>query len=162
MVLGEHEEMSGEAASRLQSKLPGRQRELLEAVSALGKPIVLVLINGRPLDISWAAEVACPRSSRLGTPAAEGGNAIADLLYGDATPGGKLPVTWPAVRQFPSTTRTTSRSSRRAQGLHLSLLGYSYIAALPVWLRSELHDVRLLESACEQVERRWARVSRCL
>src|SRR6185369_10431750 len=54
MVLGQHEEMSGEGASQSTIELPGRQRELLEAVSALGKPTVLVLINGRPLDISWA------------------------------------------------------------------------------------------------------------
>jgi beta-glucosidase len=92
MVLGEHEEMSGEAASRSSIELPGRQRELLEAMSALGKPVVLVLINGRPLDISWAR---VPAILEAWHPGAEGGNAIADLLYGDATPGGKLPVTWP-------------------------------------------------------------------
>lgn len=94
MVLGEHEEMSGEAASQSTIELPGRQRELLEAVSALGKPLVLVLINGRPLDISWAT-ARVPAILEAWHPGAEGGNAIADLLYGDATPGGKLPVTWP-------------------------------------------------------------------
>lgn len=94
MVLGEHEEMSGEAASRSSIELPGRQRELLEAVSALGKPVVLVLINGRPLDITWAT-ARVPAILEAWHPGAEGGNAIADLLYGDATPGGKLPVTWP-------------------------------------------------------------------
>ena len=101
MVLGEHEEMSGEAASRSSIELPGRQRELLEAVSALGKPIVLVLINGRPLDISWAT-ARVPAILEAWHPGAEGGNAIADLIYGDATPGGKLPVTWPrSVGQIP-------------------------------------------------------------
>jgi beta-glucosidase len=94
MVLGEHEEMSGEAASRSTIELPGRQRELLEAVSALGKPVVLVLINGRPLDISSAA-TRVPAILEAWHPGTEGGNAVADLLYGDATPGGKLPVTWP-------------------------------------------------------------------
>jgi beta-glucosidase len=94
LVLGEHEEMSGEAATHSTIELPGRQRELLEAVSALGKPTVLVLINGRPVDISWAVNrvSAILEAWHLGS---EGGNAIADLLYGDATPGGKLPVTWP-------------------------------------------------------------------
>ena len=94
MVLGEYEEMSGEAASQSTLDLPGRQLELLKAVSALGKPVVLVLINGRPLDISWAASNV---SAILEAwhPGSEGGNAIADVLYGDATPGGKLPVTWP-------------------------------------------------------------------
>jgi beta-glucosidase len=94
LVLGEHEEMSGEAASRSTIDLPGRQLELLKTISTLGKPVVLVLINGRPLDISWAASNI---SAILETwhPGSEGGNAIADILYGDATPGGKLPVTWP-------------------------------------------------------------------
>jgi beta-glucosidase len=92
MVLGQHEEMSGEAASQSTIDLPGRQRELLEAVAALGKPTVLVLINGRPLDISWAHVPAILEAWHPGT---EGGNAIADLLWGDATPVGKLPVTWP-------------------------------------------------------------------
>ena len=94
MVLGQHEEMSGEAASQSTIELPGRQRELIEAVSALGKPTVLVLINGRPLDISWAV-TRVPAILEAWHPGAEGGNAIADLLWGDATPVGKLPVTWP-------------------------------------------------------------------
>src|SRR6185503_10693864 len=81
--------------------LPGRQLELLKGVSALGKPVVLVLINGRPLDISWAAS-NIPAILEAWHPGAEGGNAIADVLYGDATPGGKLPVTWPrSAAQIP-------------------------------------------------------------
>jgi beta-glucosidase len=94
MVLGQHEEMSGEAASQSTIELPGRQRELLEAISALGKPVILVLINGRPLDISWAT-TRVPAILEAWHPGTEGGNAIADLLWGDATPVGKLPVTWP-------------------------------------------------------------------
>ena len=94
LVLGEHEEMSGEAASHSTIELPGRQRQLLEVVSAVGKPAVLVLINGRPLDISWAVN-RVPAILEAWHPGAEGGHAIADLIYGDATPGGKLPVTWP-------------------------------------------------------------------
>jgi beta-glucosidase len=94
LVLGEHEEMSGEAASQSTIDLPGRQRELLEAVATVGKPTVLVLINGRPLDISWAVN-RVPAILEAWHPGSEGGHAIADLIYGDATPGGKLPVTWP-------------------------------------------------------------------
>ena len=94
LVLGEHEEMSGEAASHSTIELPGRQRQLLEAVFEMGKPTVLVLINGRPLDISWAVN-RVPAILEAWHPGSEGGNAIADLIYGDATPGGKLPVTWP-------------------------------------------------------------------
>jgi len=101
LVLGEHEEMSGEAASQSSIELPGQQLELLKAMSGLGKPVVLVLINGRPLDISWAASNV---SAILEAwhPGSEGGNAVADILYGDATPGGKLPVTWPrSTAQIP-------------------------------------------------------------
>src|SRR5690242_7995044 len=94
MVLGEHEEMSGEAASQSTLDLPGQQLELLKAISDLGKPVVLVLINGRPLDISWASS-HIPAILEAWHPGTEGGNAVADILYGDATPGGKLPVTWP-------------------------------------------------------------------
>jgi len=85
--------MSGEYASRSTLDLPGRQLEVLQAVTATGKPVVLVLLNGRPLDISWAAQTY-PPSSRPGIRVARGGNAVADLLFGDAAPGGKLPFTW--------------------------------------------------------------------
>jgi len=94
MVLGELEEMSGEAASQSTLDLPGRQLELLKTISGLGKPVVLVLINGRPLEISWAA-ANISAILEAWHPGTEGGNAVADILYGDATPGGKLPVTWP-------------------------------------------------------------------
>ena len=94
MVLGENAEMAGEAASRASFDLPGRQEELLKAVVALGKPVVLVLLNGRPLSIGWASENV-PAILEAWEPGTEGGNAIADLLFGDANPGGKLPVTFP-------------------------------------------------------------------
>jgi len=94
MVLGEKAQMSGEAASRASLALPGRQQELLEAVVALGKPVVLVLVNGRPLTIPWAAEHV-DAILEAWQPGTEGGAAIADILFGDATPGGKLPVTIP-------------------------------------------------------------------
>lgn len=94
MVLGEAQDMSGEAASRSLLELPGRQEELLEAVVATGKPVVLVLLNGRPLNIKWAAEHV-PAILDAWYPGAQGGNGIANLLYGKAVPGGKLPFTWP-------------------------------------------------------------------
>jgi beta-glucosidase len=93
MVLGENQDMSGEYASRSSLDLPGRQLELLQAVTATGKPIVLVLMNGRPLDISWAAQ-NIPSILEVWYPGTDGGNAVADLLFGDAVPGGKLPITW--------------------------------------------------------------------
>jgi beta-glucosidase len=94
MVLGENDDMAGEFASRASIDLPGRQEELLKAVSALGKPIVLVLLNGRPLSINWAAENV-PAILEAWEPGTEGGNAVADILFGDANPGGKLPVCFP-------------------------------------------------------------------
>jgi beta-glucosidase len=102
LVLGERADMSGEAASRVSLSLPGNQQQLLEAVVATGKPVVLVLLNGRPLDISWAAEHV-PAILEAWYPGTEGGNAIADVLFGDVNPGGKLPVTWPrATGQVPA------------------------------------------------------------
>lgn len=93
LVLGEMQSMSGEAASRVSMDLPGRQQELLEKVVATGKPAVLVLMSARPLNLSWAAEHA-PAILHVWYPGMEGGNAVADLLFGDAVPGGKLPVSW--------------------------------------------------------------------
>ena len=94
MVLGEEANMAGEFASRGSLDLPGRQEELLKAVVALGKPVVLVLLNGRPLSIVWAAENV-PAILEAWEPGTEGGHAIADILFGDVNPGGKLPVTFP-------------------------------------------------------------------
>ena len=94
LVLGETQQMSGESASRESLALPGNEERLLEAVAATGKPVVLVLLNGRPLDIRWAAQ-HIPAILEAWYPGTQGGNAIANLLFGDAVPGGKLPVTWP-------------------------------------------------------------------
>jgi beta-glucosidase len=101
LVMGEAQDMSGERASRSTLTLPGKQQELLEAAVATGKPIVLVLLNGRPLDITWASQHV-PAILEAWYPGTEGGNAVADLLLGDANPGGKLPMTWPrSVGQVP-------------------------------------------------------------
>jgi beta-glucosidase len=94
MVMGENADMAGEFASRGSLDLPGRQQELLKAVHAMGKTIVLVLLNGRPLSIRWAAE-NIPAILEAWEPGTEGGNAVADILFGDANPGGKLPVCFP-------------------------------------------------------------------
>src|SRR5213594_2164445 len=101
LVLGEAGDMSGEAASRANSDLPGVQQQLLEAVNATGTPVVLVLMNGRPLTIPWAAEhvPAILESWFLGI---ETGPALAAVLFGDVSPSGKLPATFPrSVGQIP-------------------------------------------------------------
>jgi beta-glucosidase len=101
LAIGESAEMSGEAASRTSLDLPGHQLELVKAVVATGKPTVVVLMNGRPLTIGWLAEntTAILETWFAGT---QGGNAIADALFGDVNPGGKLPVSFPrGVGQLP-------------------------------------------------------------
>lgn len=92
-VLGETANMSSEAASRASMDLPGIQEQMLETAVASGKPIVLVLENGRPLDITWAAQHV-PAILEAWYPGSEGGNAVAGVLFGDVNPGGKLPVSW--------------------------------------------------------------------
>ena len=94
LVLGEIDLMSAESASRSSLRLSGGQQELLEAIVASGKPVVLVLVNGRPLDISWAAEHV-PAILETWYPGTQGGNGVADVLFGDANPAGHLPVSWP-------------------------------------------------------------------
>ncbi len=101
IAIGESAEMSGEAASRSSLDLPGRQLELLKAVQAVGKPTVVVLMNGRPLTINWMAENT-PAILETWFAGTQAGNAIADVLFGDVNPGGKLPVTFPrSVGQIP-------------------------------------------------------------
>jgi beta-glucosidase len=101
VVVGEWQVMVGEQASRSTLELPGRQLELLQAVSATGTPVVLLVMNGRPLDLQWAAENV-PAVLEIWYPGTQGGTAVANLLFGDVSPGGKLPFTWPRhVGQVP-------------------------------------------------------------
>ena len=95
-VLGEISSMSSESASRATLDLPGIQQQMLETVVATGKPVVLVLENGRPLDIRWASEHV-PAILEAWYPGTEGGDAVADVLFGEVNPGGKLPLSWPRV-----------------------------------------------------------------
>jgi beta-glucosidase len=101
VVVGETADMVGEAASRSTLDLPGKQLELVQAIHATGKPTVVVLVNGRPLSIAWVADnVPAILESWMG--GSQGGHAIADVLFGDVNPGGKLPVTFPrSVGQSP-------------------------------------------------------------
>jgi len=94
LAVGETAAMSGEASSRTDLGLPGRQLELIQAVAKLGKPYVVVLFNGRPLSLGWLAEHA-PAVLEAWAPGTEGGHAVADVLLGKVNPGGKLPVSFP-------------------------------------------------------------------
>ncbi|CAM3604894.1 beta-glucosidase [Rouxiella silvae] len=100
-VVGESQGMSSEASSRTDINIPEAQRELLKALKATGKPLVLVLMNGRPLTLSWENDIS---NAMLETwfSGTEGGHAIADVLFGDYNPSGKLPMTFPRdVGQIP-------------------------------------------------------------
>lgn len=101
VVLGENQEMIGENASRSSLELPGEQQRLLESVVATGTPVVLVLLSGRPLDLRWAVEHV-PAILEAWYPGTRGGEAVANLLLGEASPRGRLPFTWPrSVGQVP-------------------------------------------------------------
>jgi beta-glucosidase len=101
LALGESSAMSGEAGSRAYLDLPGNQQQLLEAVVATDKPVVLLIFSGRPLVLDWAAQHV-PAIMEVWFPGTEAGNAIADVLYGDVSPSGKLPMSFPrAVGQEP-------------------------------------------------------------
>ena len=96
VVVGESKDMVGEAASRATLDLPGRQMDLVKEVARAGKPTIVVLINGRPPAIGWIVDnVPAILESWMG--GSESGNAIADILFGDVNPGGKLPVTFPRL-----------------------------------------------------------------
>ena len=101
LALGESREQSGEAASRSEIDLPGKQEELIARIKATGKPFVVVLFNGRPLTLDGVADEA-PAMLEAWFPGVQAGNAVADVLFGKVNPGGKLPVSFPQrVGQVP-------------------------------------------------------------
>lgn len=101
MVMGESERMSGEAASRTSIKLPGIQQDLINEIKKTGKPIILVLMNGRPLDLSQESKQV-DAIVEAWFPGTSGGHAIADVLFGDYNPSGKLTVSFPMnIGQIP-------------------------------------------------------------
>jgi beta-glucosidase len=101
MALGETAEMSGEGGSRAFPGLPGNQQKLLESVASTGRPIVLLVFSGRPLVLDWAAEHV-NAIVEAWFPGGEGGSAIANVLYGETAPSGKLPMSFPrATGQAP-------------------------------------------------------------
>ncbi|HJP93292.1 MAG TPA: glycoside hydrolase family 3 N-terminal domain-containing protein [Pyrinomonadaceae bacterium] len=101
VVLGDSGKTVGESASRTSLDLPGRQLELVQAVYATGKPVVVVLLNGRPMSINWVNKYV-PGIIEAWFPGAQGGTAIAEVLFGDYNPSGKLTMTFPkTVGQIP-------------------------------------------------------------
>jgi beta-glucosidase len=125
VVLGDSTKTSGEHRSRTSLDLPGRQLDLIKAIHATGTPTVLVLINGRPMSINWPAEKV-PAIVCAWYPGAQGGTAIADALFGDYNPGGKLANTWPkTVGQIPLNF-PTKPAAQREEAKYANVAGALY------------------------------------
>ncbi|HEY6081925.1 MAG TPA: glycoside hydrolase family 3 C-terminal domain-containing protein, partial [Chitinophagaceae bacterium] len=148
MVLGDNEKTIGESHSRVNLNLPGHQEQLLEAVAATGKPIVLLLINGRPLTINWAAGhvPAIVETWYLGEAT---GAAIADVLFGKYNPGGKLAIPFPksagqAILTFPAKPGDEGSGAARVKGflypfgygLSYTTFSYSNLKVTPLQPRA--------------------------
>jgi len=138
LALGEAYWMSGEAASRSDLDLPGVQRQLAEKVIALGKPTTTVLMSGLPLTIEWLDKLpgAILETWFLGT---EAGNAIAEVLFGEYNPSGKLPMTFPRnVGQIPLfyTTKNTGRPFLEYE--KYTPIGCAKYSPISVWIWPKL------------------------
>ena len=155
LFLGEEQILSGEAHSRAFLNLPGAQEALVEEIAAAGKPIVAVILAGRPLTFH---NVAAKSAAVLYAwhPGTMGGPAIAEVLFGDRAPSGKLPITFPrTVGQVPiyyahlntgrpaspKRARHSTRQPGRADRLHLEISGCRFHARISVRLRALLHAV---------------------
>ena len=159
LALGESANwMEGEASSRVHLGFTGNQQKLLEAVAATGKPVILVVMAGRPLELKWAAEHV-PAILEAWSPGMEGGHAIADVLFGDVNPSGKLPASLPrAVGQEPlyyaqmptgrpaGERRPEQDADRFADEIPVALRGRGELGAVPVRLGPELHALQLFEA----------------
>ena len=130
LALGESSDMSGEAASRAHLDLPGNQQQLLKAVVATGKPVVLLVFSGRPLVLDWAAQHV-PAIMEVWFPGVETGPAIAGTLFGDVAPSGKLTMSFPrAVGQEPLyyNQLPTGRPIQHADPAHPGYVEMKYVS----------------------------------
>jgi beta-glucosidase len=127
MALGEREGISGEGFDRSSLDLPGNQEQLLEAVAATGKPIVLVLENGRPLTIGWAKE-HIPAILEAWYPGELGGQAVAETLFGDNNPAGRLTITFPrSIGELPDYySSDPSRVRKYVEGRSVPLFPFGF------------------------------------
>jgi beta-glucosidase len=138
MVMGENWRYSPEKGSNGEGRdiasldLTGPQEDLLKAVYATGKPVVLVLINGRPLSVRWAAE-KIPAIVEAWLPGEQGGNAVADILFGDVNPSGRLSVTVPRhVGQLPAFYNMKPTKAQWVDG-KLKYRDYVDMPGSPLW-----------------------------
>lgn len=143
VVVGEWQNMIGEAASRSALELPGRQLELLQAVVATRTPTVLLVMNGRPLDLRWAAENV-PAILDIWYPGTQGGAAVADLLFGMVSPSGRLPFSWP--RTVADSDDLLPHPLPRTGQPGTPLLGRDQHPAVPLRTWTELRPIHLCRS----------------
>jgi beta-glucosidase len=151
LCLGEAAAMCGEAASRADLGLPGRQRELAEAVFDLGKPVVVVLSSGRPLTLPWLFERA---DAVLATwfLGSEAGHAVADVLTGRFNPSGRLPVSWPRLTgQVPIfySERATGRPTKAGEHFSSSYLDVPATPQFPFGHGLSYSRFALLDLKCD-------------
>ena len=171
VVMGDNTKTSGEHRSRTSLDLPGRQLDLIKAIHATGTPTVLVLINGRPIAINWPA-ANVPAIVCAWYPGAQGGTAIADVLFGDYNPGGKLANTWPKhVGQipinFPTKPAAQQEDAKHANvagalydfghGLSYTTFEYANLRVAPEKRRRYVHDRRQCRRRSRREEHRQGR-----
>ncbi len=131
LFLGEASNYTGEASARSTLDLPGDQQKLLEAVAGAGKPVVLVLESGRPLNITWANDHV-QAILQAWYPGSQAGNAIADLLFGDAAPSARMPISWPrTIGQVP--VYYAHKSTGRPTSLDRWHTGYQFESSEPLF-----------------------------
>ncbi len=128
VVVGEARDTNGEGRDVASLDLSGMQEDLIKAVHATGTPTVVVLINGRPLSVRWVAEHV-PAVVEAWLPGEQGGTAVAEILFGDVNPSGRLPITVPRhVGQLPMYYNHTATKETAARGR-----GYVDMKATPLW-----------------------------
>jgi len=146
VVVGEARDTNGEGRDVASLDLSGMQEDLIRAVHSTGTPTVVVLINGRPLSVRWVAEHV-PAVLEAWLPGEQGGNAVAEVLFGDVNPAGRLPITVPRhVGQLPMYYNHTATKASAARGR-----GYVDMKASPLWefgyglsyTRFEYSDLRI-------------------
>jgi beta-glucosidase len=149
VVLGDSMSTVGESASRTSLDLPGHQLALVQAVQATGKPTVVVLINGRPMSINWISKYV-PGIVEAWFPGAQGGTAIADVLFGDYNPGGKLTITFPkTVGQIPFNFPTKPNAQWEGEKTRVNgaLWDYGYVLSYTTFEYSNLQITPATQSA---------------
>ena len=131
-VVGEGRDQSGEGSSRAHLSMRGQQQALIAALAAAGKPLVLLVFGGRPVELQGALDAA-QAAMMIWIPGTEGGPAVAETLFGDAAPSGRLPVSWPrSVGQLPMSYDRRSGGRPHVEGARWTL-GYSDETILPLF-----------------------------